>query len=168
MSLVEDVERELAKRRPAPERTRKAVAKITDDRRIEWLTTWVIFGLGISLVFPGNTLETTRVFATLNDALGPQGEFYMALLMLAVALAKGAALTINGVRGRPTSLVRLATAALGAGLFAALSYTVALPWLLGEMPAPNLGMLTYAALAGADYTSAVRAARDAWICRRDR
>ncbi len=167
MSLVEEVEREFAKRKPARKRAREAISQITDDRRIEWLTASVIAGLGISLIFPGNTLGTSPAFASLNAMIGPVGEIYLALLLLLTALARGAALTINGVRGRPTSLVRFATAALGAGLFAALSHTIAWPWIVGDMPAPSTGMITYAALAIADYTSAVRAARDAWLYRRD-
>lgn len=165
MSLAEEVHRELAALRPARERARQAVAELTDDRRIEWLATAVIAGLGVSLALPGETLASSPAYRELHAVLGNHGEAFVALTLLAIAAARATALIVNGVRGRPTSAVRFASAAIGAGIFSAFSYYLALPWLLGSMSAPSTGVLTYAALAGADYVNAIRAASDARIYR---
>lgn len=166
-TLGEQVAGELNKMRPPRQRAREEIARITDDRRLEWVATAVLGGIGATLIIPGDTLTVAPTFAAVRQSFLGAEEGWLALGFLLIAFARAMALAINGVRGKPTSAVRFAGAALGAGAFAALSFSFALPWLSGGLAAPSTAVLTYGALAWADFDSALKAARDARIYRLD-
>ncbi|GAB5376457.1 MAG: hypothetical protein AcusKO_29190 [Acuticoccus sp.] len=160
MSSMEGMTHYAAKN-PHRRRAERTRSPITVDRRIEVLGAVVIGGFGICLAFPGDTLASSHAWAKLFEMLGPHGEAWAAIVMIGIAVLRGIALAINGVRGRPTSLVRFWTASIGAAVFSGLTCLIAWPWLDGTVSAPSTGMITYAALAAADYSSAIRAATDA-------
>jgi hypothetical protein len=163
-SLVNEVAAELDKLRPPRQRAREEIARVTDDRRLEWLTTAVLGGFGVSLIVPGDTATSAPTFSAFRDVLWT-GEEWLALALVLLAMARALALAVNGLRGRPTSMVRFISAAIGSGIFWMLAVGFFWPWFTGETDALSTGVITYAVLAAADYDSALKAARDARIYR---
>lgn len=124
-------------------------------RGIEWLMACYMAAYGAILALPGNTFSLSSTY----DVLARHGtEMAWAGILVGVALARMAALRINGRMPRGSPLLRCATALLGSALWAAMTYAFAVSstrngaWSIG---------VAVGVLAAGDMWAAIRAGRDA-------
>lgn len=127
----------------------------TPSRALEWHCAWSAFAFAMILFSPGSTFSTSPNFASFAAIMS---EASWAALIMSVALARFAALIINGHYHR-TPILRALTAALGAALWAFMAALFYRP----ESGAISTGCGVYLVLAGSDCFSAWRSGRDAMI-----
>lgn len=127
----------------------------TPSRALEWHCAWSAMIFALILFSPGSTFSTSPSFAAFESVMS---EANWAALIMSVALARFAALIINGHYHR-TPILRAATAALGAALWAYMAVLFYRP----DAQALTTGCGIYAVLAVSDCFSAWRSGRDAMI-----
>lgn len=127
----------------------------TPSRALEWHCAWSAFAFAFVLFTPGSTFALSPSFAAFERIMS---EVSWAALIMSVALARFAALIINGHYHR-TPILRALTAALGAALWTYMAVLFYQP----SNGAISTGCGLFLVLAGSDCFSAWRSGRDAQI-----
>lgn len=130
----------------------------TPARDLEWFAAFMALAFGAILALPGNTFATGLHWQRFA-AIMPEGGW--AALMIALALVRMAALTING-RWRRTPLLRALCAVLGAAVWGYVALLMYAPYAGGI----QTGVGVYAVAALADIVSARRSGRDIPVAER--
>lgn len=127
----------------------------TPSRALEWHCAWTAAAFAFILFTPGSTFSTSANFAAFAAIMS---EASWAALIMSVALARFAALIINGHYHR-TPILRALTAALGSALWMYMTILFYQP----ASGAISTGCGVYFVLAISDGFSAWRSGRDAMI-----